>query len=144
MSDRSFFTNSESVVAAFGCWPTFCEAEVISFSVERALPYRNGSSLARMAIHVREYKTVGEGSVDFAHVLTKSILVRFAFDGISEVEFSEFNHQNVIQDLLVSQDKEVKDGRLLVEVESIWGFGGGFRCSAARVESVESLLVAQS
>ena len=138
MTDCEHISDSEKVIEALDYWPTFHDAEVISFSVERALPIRNGYSLARLAVHVREYKTVGEGTAQYAQILSKSVLIRIAFAGVTELELSEFNHQNVIDSIKVTHT-ESNDDHIQLTIESIWGFGGLIKCKSALVESVEIL-----
>ena len=137
MSKHAHIANSEKVIEALGYWPTFHDAEVISFLVERALPLRNGYSSARVAVHVRMYETVGEGTAQYAQVLSKSVLIRFAFSTVSELELSDFNHQNVINSITVERTGSKGLGGLQVTIESIWGFGGTLRCMSASVETVE-------
>jgi len=130
---------TEKVQAALGHWPTFHDAEVISFSAERALPFKSGHTVARLAVHIRYYETVGEGTAQYAQVLRKSVLVRFVFNGACEFELSDFNHQNVINAISVTRVEENEATPLLVDIESIWGFGGTLKCSSASIETVEVL-----
>ena len=90
-----------------------------------------------MAVHVRKYESVGEGTAQYAQVLRKSVLIRFAFSTVSELELSDFNHQNVINSITVEQAGGNSLSGLQVTIESIWGFGGTFRCMSASVETVE-------
>ena len=132
-------TGSEKVVEALGYWPTFHDAEVISFSAERALPLKNGYTVARLAVHVRQYSAVGEGTAQYEMVLRKSVLVRFIFNGACDFELSDFNHQNVINAIIVTRIESNEAASLRVEVEPIWGFGGSLRCLSVAIEKVEEL-----
>jgi hypothetical protein len=129
----------EKVEAALGYWPTFHDAEVISFTAERALPFKSGFTLARLAVNVRRYETIGQGAAQYEQVLRKSVLVRFVFNGACEFELSDFNHQNVINSISVTRAEGNEAAPLQVDIESIWGFGGTLRCSSALVEAVEVL-----
>lgn len=133
------FAGSEKVIQALGCWPTFHDAEVISFSAERALPLINGYTVARMAVHVRQYASVGDGTAEYELVLRKSVLLRFIFNGACAFNLSEFNHQNVINSITASRIEGSEVAALRVEVEPIWGFGGSLQCFSAAVEAVEML-----
>lgn len=130
---------ANKVVEALGFWPTFHDAEVMAFSAERALPVKSGVTVARLSVHVRQYRTVGEGTAQYAQVLSKSILIRFLFIGACELELSGFNHQNVINSILVTPIETNEPANLLVDIESIWGFGGTIHCSSIEIESVEVL-----
>jgi len=139
MQATQFIVGTEAVVDALGYWPSFHDAEVVRFSAERALPVEVGNTLARLVVHVRQYATIGEGTVQYQQVLRKSVLVHFLFKGVSELELSEFNHQNVIDSITITQPGGA-NAPLRVEVESIWGFGGVFQCTSSAIESVEVLL----
>ena len=139
MSITENISDSEKVVTALGYWPTFHDAEVISFTAERALPFKSGFTVARLAVHVRHYEIVGEGTAQYEQVLRKSVLVRFVFNGACEFELADFNHQNVINAISVTRTEGSESAALLVDIESIWGFGGTLRCSSASVEAVEVL-----
>ena len=139
MQSVEYFVGSEKVIEALGYWPTFHDAEVISFSAERALPFKNGYSVARMAVHVRQYAAVGEGTAEYELVLRKSVLVRFLFNGACDFKLSEFNHQNVINSLTATRVEGNEAAVVQVDVESIWGFGGSLKCSSVEIEAVELL-----
>lgn len=130
---------TEKVISAFGSWPCFHDAEVISFSAERELPVRKSGTIARLAVHVREYETVGEGTVDYDIKETKNVLIRFLFKGACDLEISDFNLQNVIDSIDVSHVDANDPANLKVTIESIWGFGGALRCETIEIEAAENL-----
>lgn len=130
---------TEKVISAFGRWPCFHDAEVISFSAERELPVRKGGTSARLAVHVREYATFGEGTVDYNIKETKSILIRFLFKGACDFELTDFNRQNVIDSIEVSHVDGEDPANMKVDIEPIWGFGGSLRCVAIEIETAEIL-----
>ena len=86
----------EKVLAALGYWPSFHDAEIISFSLSRALPLEVGVSIAKLTVHVRQYAEVGAGTSEYELAIVKSVLVNFIFKGVSDLSLSELNHQNVI------------------------------------------------
>jgi hypothetical protein len=139
MQALEYIAGSEKVIELLGYWPTFHDAELISFQAERALPVKTGHSVGRFAIHVRQYETIGEGTASYEQVLCKSLLLRFVLNQASDFELSGFNHQNVINSINVSPMQGSEIAGLLVEIESIWGFGGTIRCSSVAVEAVEVL-----
>jgi Immunity protein 50 len=96
MQALEYIAGSEKVIEALGYWPTFHDAELISFQAERSIPVNAGYSVARFAIHVRQYETIGEGTASYEQVLRRSVLIRFALSEASDFELSGFNHQNVI------------------------------------------------
>lgn len=139
MNPSEHITGAGKLVAVLGGWPSFHDAEVISFSAERALPLRLGYTSAHLVVHVRRHVSRGEGTARYEQVLAQSVLVRFAFPGACRLELSDFNHQNVIDEITVTPLPIDEPANLLVTIDSIWGFGGSLRCSTVEVESVEIL-----
>jgi len=128
---------SEKLIAALGEWPTFHDAEIVKFSMERSLPVEVGHNRAKLVIHVSQYASINEDTANYRMIVTKSILANFSFASISDLELFDFNHQNVINSFTVSTIQTNDKANLLVEIESIWGLTGSFKCSAVELESVE-------
>jgi hypothetical protein len=141
---NAHIAGANKVEETLGFWPTFHDAEVIAFSVERALPFKNGATVARLAVLVRQFRTVGEGTAQYAQILSKSVLIRFLFVGVCELELSGFNHQNVINSIEVTPIETAESANQLVDIESIWGFGGTLHCSSVEVENVEVLPIVET
>jgi hypothetical protein len=135
---------SERVEKALGFWPSFHDAEVISFSVSRALPLDTNICFAKLVVHVRQYAEVGVGTAEYALAIVKNVLVNFIFKGVSDLSVSEFNHQNVINSIKFKSTEALGTPSISVEIESIWGFGGSLQCNSVVVESVEELPIAQA
>ena len=133
---------TDKVIEALGYWPTFHDAEVISFSAKRALPFKSGFTIARLDVHVRHYEIVGEGTAQYAQVLRKNVLIRFVFDGACDIELSGFNHQNVINGIAVDLTEGTEATGFSVNIDSIFGFGGTLRCLSVSIESVELMSIA--
>ena len=139
MNSTTYITGQESVIALFGDWPTFHDAEVLSLSLERAFPVKTGISLARLKVVVRWYEPANVGTAEFHMTMKRGAIITFLFHGVSDVNLEDFNYQNVINSLKVSPSEDGKK-RLKVEIESIWGIGGFWLCERAEVENVEELL----
>jgi Immunity protein 50 len=130
---------SEKVIAALGYWPKFHDAEIILFSVARALPLKRGDTVGHLNLNVRQYISVGEGTAQYEQVLSKNVLIRFRFNEIRDVEISGFNHQNVIDSITFSRIQINDQTSIVVAIESIFGLGGSLCCSSVVVE-VDDLL----
>lgn len=141
MHSSEHIRGSEKLIAVFGEWPTFHDAEIVLFSAERAVPVKVGDNIARLVIHLRSYDPIGEGTANYQMVLTKSVLAKFVFSLASNFELFDFNHQNVINSFTVSPFQTNEPANLSVKIESIWGFGGSFHCSRVELEFVEILPV---
>jgi hypothetical protein len=132
--------NFSKVVEALGYWPSFHDAEVISFKIERALPYQAGKAVAKLAVNVRQYESTGEGTVSYEQALKRNVLIHFKFECPRELELNDFNDQNVIDSINVTRCSDLE--ALQVSIDSIWGFGGTFLCTSAAVEAVDVLSTA--
>jgi len=135
---------SEKVEKALGLWPSFHDAEVISFSVSREFPLDTNICFAKLVVHVRQYAEVGVGTAEYALAIVKSVLVNFIFNGVSDLSVSEFNHQNVINSIAFKSTETLGASSISVDIESIWGFGGSLQCNCVVVESVEELPIVQA
>jgi hypothetical protein len=132
-------SGSEKVIAALGYWPKFHDAEIILFSAARALPFKKNDTAGHLHLNVRQYTPVGEGTARYEQVLSKSVLIRFAFNEIRDVEISGFNHQNVIDSITFLRIQIDDRANIFVEIESIFGLGGSLCCASVAVE-VDDLL----
>jgi hypothetical protein len=114
-----------------GEWPNFHDAEVLRFAVERAAVVEVGEVVVCLVVHLRRFETHGVGTVNYHLALVKSVVVDFRFTGVEDLSVSDFNHQNVLEEIAFSES----DGGapVSVEVSSIYGFEGGWLCRSACV-----------
>jgi hypothetical protein len=128
LSEAPDIPGADAVVAWFGHWPTFHDAEVLSIFLDRT-----GES--RIAIQVFE-KTPDVASSG-RHSLTKPATVTFCLEGFlrdqhgitnNRIEF--FNHQNVLSSVTVTKTAE---GHELV-LDGIYGVDGAFHSERMSVK----------
>ena len=60
-------------------------------------------------------------------------LVTIRFDGVEDLRLADFNHQNVIQELVLTQE----EGRLKVEAPSLFGADFSLTCSGAVIVGIK-------
>lgn len=144
MNITKYIDGFEKVEEALGFWPSFHDAEVISFSVSRALPLDTNICFAMLAVHVRQYAEFGVGTAEYELAIIKSVLINFKFNGVLNILVSEFNCQNVINSIKIKSAESLGVPTISVDIESIWGFGGSLQCSSVVVESVEELPIVQA
>jgi hypothetical protein len=127
--------NQNSVVDAFGYWPSFHDGEILSFSMTRPFNAELGYCEARVefAIHCWEMTSKVDDQGHF--VLTKHHLVKLRFDGVAECQLDGFNHQNAILGLEISKNKE-NSCMITVDIDPAYGLGGRFVASRGEVVSV--------
>ncbi|MES2398374.1 MAG: Imm50 family immunity protein [Pseudomonadota bacterium] len=123
------------VLAEFdGVWPSFHDAEILRFELDRGDSTPGRKVVAELRVHVRRYESRGAGTADYHQALVKSVLIDFRFSGIEDLSVSDFNHQNVIDGIILSADE--KSGRVSVEIAGIYGFDGQWTCDHAEVVRV--------
>ena len=116
------------VIAWFGHWPTFHDAEVLSITLDR-------SGESRVAIHA--FEVTPEVNARGQYVLTKHAVVTFFLDGfprdqhgITNTRIEFFNHQNMLSSASVHP---VTEGYELV-LEGCHGVDGAIFCTRMSVK----------
>jgi hypothetical protein len=127
MCDAPDILGAQDVVAWFGYWPTFHDAEVLSISLDR----RSG---CRVSIQVFESTADVDRTGHYVH--TKQAVVTFSMEGfrrdhygISNTRIDCFNHQNVLADAIGNKRPE---GYELV-LEGCYGVEGSIVCERMSV-----------
>ena len=135
--NQNLVHGSDIVVAKFGYWPDFHDAECVELILKRA---KDTGSIGPTLIAVFHIKR-SVGDRDEHHLLTLKCL------GVERLLIEEFNYQNAINGLEVSEAKRFgEDDRPLICVEVIPGFGlnGSFRCESIEVADFQQFTPAQS
>jgi hypothetical protein len=127
---------AQSLIAVFGYWPSFHDAEVTWIKLDRR-PFGEGYGPTLEAM-VHAFEITSEVGVDGCYVLRHHVLVHFRFCGVVELQLAEFNHQNVlfglgISDLHKRQLETVKFG---VRFDSSFGVNVSFQCRSVEVIAV--------
>ena len=93
------------VIAWFGYWPTFHDAEVLSIALNR-------SGVSQVAIHA--WEITPEISASGHYILAKHAVVTFSLEGFPEneqgivnTEVAHFNQQNVLSSARATNGREV-------------------------------------
>jgi hypothetical protein len=94
--------------------PSFHDAEVLTLALDR------DASRCDMRIHA--FEMTSEVDAEGYFVLGKHVIVSFRFEGVTNLELNDFNHQNVITELSLSRTAE-NDLRLeLLQCYGLFGF----------------------
>ncbi len=102
---------ADNVVAWFGGWPSFHDAEVLEF-----LFVRKGISYLRLHAWVMTDQVDARGY----YVLDKHAVVTFFFESVTGLELSGFSGQNVINGL----ELEKAAASFLLNLDACYGVGG--------------------
>lgn len=116
--------NHEAVIARMGVWPTFHDAEVISFRCGRSGPF------IEFDIHVWNHSA--ESLDHEGHfVQTAASVVTIRFLNMRDLTLDGFNWQNLLGELTF----DMAPGGLKVTLYPLHGFGGSFVCDSAEIVS---------
>jgi hypothetical protein len=133
MSIANRIVGSEKVTAVFGRWPSFHDAEVFEFNLDR-----RGPDL-RAFIYV--FEMTSEVDPKGFYVLKNQSIVGLYFGGLVNFAADGFNHQNVLFDLQIADisTEQLEDIKFEVTFDGIFGLDSKFRCRSIEVESVEPM-----
>ncbi|MBV8830805.1 MAG: hypothetical protein JO217_00600 [Acidobacteriaceae bacterium] len=127
MIDPPEIPGAASVVAWFGYWPRFHDAEVLSITLNRSGPSR---------VRLHAWERTNEVDERGYYILRKHAIFTFELEGfpldhegITRVRLEWFNHQNVLMNAFVTQ---VPEGYQL-ELEGIFGVSASFVCEKLSV-----------
>ena len=116
------------VVAWFGYWPSFHDAEVLSITLDRSSP-------SRIVVDTRT--RTNEVDARGYYVLDKHAIVTFVVEdflldqeGITNTQIDGFNHQNVLSGLTVTTTLEGYD----LILDGIYGVSASISARYLRVE----------
>ena len=128
MSEIPDIPGAAAVVAWFGHWPTFHDAEVLSILLDR-------SGESRIAMHVFEKTSDVDSSGRY--ILTNHAAVTFCLEGfpqdqqgITNIRIEFFNHQNVLSGATVTKTAEGYE----LALEGIYGVDGSFHSERMSVK----------
>lgn len=129
MGESSVIENSEIVEAIYGYWPSFHDAEILSITLQQQRDSNSANAIIRL--NYWETKIINEETSRFDYVLDKNMVITLEFRKVTDCCVEEFNHQNVIDELLI--EKTVHG----IEAEFIAIHGAGVTVSADSVSVVE-------
>jgi Immunity protein 50 len=143
-SIESIVDKVETLIAFYGAWPNFHDAEVIELHLWRGYVYP-GAWDDRNVFPVLTAKVLILGATQpGATRAEKDVLVTLRFHDVDAVRIQDFNHNNSIAGLRVSKQPrghfttgEPLPPSLLVTVEQGFGLAASFSCSRIEVVKAE-------
>ena len=126
--------NKEALINIFGCWPDFHDAEIVRMSLERK---GDGGPYLETQIYV--YEPTTEIDDKGYYIIKHRTLVTFRFTHFVLEYLKEFNQQNVLYDLKITNIKpEENNGcNFRVEMPSSYGCEAAFNCKDIIILNVE-------
>lgn len=132
MSSYQAIIGHEQVLAHFGMWPSFHDAEVHRIILERTERTEAGREIPTLELTLHGWVS-GPSSLQ-----ERQAIVRFFFEDVFDVQLEGFNGQNVLSSLNLHSltDAESKQALLQVELEHCYVFSAEFKARRASVLSV--------
>ncbi len=110
--DPGSLEGAQAVVTFFGKWPSFHDAEVVSISLKR-------NDICRFSIHT--FTITSELDRSGRYQTTNHGIVTFEIAEIHSLLLKDFNEQNVLSGLEISQED---DGTIKFDMSSLYGLDG--------------------
>jgi hypothetical protein len=112
---------ADSVIRWFGYWPSFHDGEIVEVHL-------SCQGLSWLKIYT--WNTTGKFDSSGYAVTEKHATVAFVFEELTDLEFCDFNQQNVIYDLRVGR----RDGVIRLTLSPCYGLNGFIEGKLSRVE----------
>jgi hypothetical protein len=139
MEAHQFIEGFEQVIAHLGMWPSFHDAEVLKFTVDRTHVATAKELSPVLDLHLRGWVMTSEVTEQGFYRLRGDAIFHFQFEGVTKLHVEGFNNQNVLSALnLELVDDPHTQGRkvLQVELEHCYEFEASFTAQRARVLSI--------
>ena len=135
MIDLSKIQDSHLLTNVFGKFPSFHVSEVHRIDLIRETRSFGPTLIA--LIHV--FEAIEESHERKRRFLENHALVEFRFSKVSDLEIVDFNYENVLQSLEITEvvEGETEKPKYEVSFEGIFGVSARFYCGEISVESVE-------
>src|SRR5687767_6800327 len=107
----TYIGNHETLLAAYGYWPSFHDAPLLSFEHDA------GGATVNLEVHTAEMTPETDERGYFRYV--KHYLTRFSFVGVDDLAIQQFDIPNTIFEMTFSPSSDFEStGRFTVEIES--------------------------
>ncbi len=134
VTKSSVVANAQRLEEAFGSWPSFHDAEVLTMRLDRS-----GAVGPTLDAQVYVFEMTSEVDAAGFFVLKNQVVVSLRFSNVALERLRWFNEQNALSELFIDEiPDESNEGRTLaVRFESSYGVEASFRCGAIEVLEVE-------
>jgi hypothetical protein len=133
-SPISRITNSEALTRIFGTWPAFHDAEVLQISLDR-----DGPAGPELESQIHVFEMTAEVTQEGFYELRNHTLATLAFSGVDELRIEDFNQQNVLYGLTLTDisNRQLDVLKWEVSFSSSFGVSAQFLCKTIGVVSAE-------
>jgi hypothetical protein len=128
---------AEQLLAVFGYWPSFHDAEVLWLRLDRRA-HCEGCYGPTLEVLVHAFEMTSEVGADGCYVLRHHVLVLLRFRDVVELQLDGFNYQNALMGLTLTdlRDRQMEHVQWAVRFDSAFGVDASFQCYTVEVVSV--------
>jgi hypothetical protein len=128
--------SADTLVAAFGHWPSFHDAEVVWIRLDRRPCGAGDGPTLEALVHV--FETTGEVGSDGCYVRRHHVLVHLRFRDVAGLRLEGFNQQNALFGLAISHlgERQGEHVQFDARFDPAYGVDGSFQCQAVEVVTV--------
>ena len=123
MDDAPSITGADALVAWFGSWPSFHDAEIHELHLDR-------QGMSWLKVHT--WRMTDRVNDKGYYVLEKHVIVTFSLKQVAALVLDGFSHQNVISELVIEQ---VPNG-MVMTLEPCYGLSGMIEAKEISVEFI--------
>ena len=127
MEVPSFLGNHQALIDHFGYWPSFHDANVLSYTAPTA-----ERQTVDLTLHTWEMTSEVDAKGYF--VLQKHVLVAFHFAGVHDVSLQRFDSGNILFGMDITRDGAASSFH--VELDSVMDMSGSFAATSGEIVSV--------
>ena len=138
-SPADFVVNSGRLVAIFGQWPSFHDAEVIEFNLWRGDMKSDPWPLPTLTAKIHLWDMTPEVDARGFFVLRHHTHATLRFHDIRDLRMDDFNHQNAIYGMSIVRETQTEGSlpRLKITFSGAHGMSADFTCVSAEVINAE-------
>ena len=127
MEAPTFLGNYKALLDHFGYWPSFHDANVMSYAGPTA-----ESDTVDLVLHT--FEMTSEVDAKGYYVLHKHVLVTFRFAGVHDASLERFDSGNILFGMDITRAGDA--GSFHVELDSLMDMSGDFSATSGEVLSV--------
>jgi Immunity protein 50 len=123
----TFVSNYQALLDHFGYWPSFHDANVISYA---------GPTAERQTVDLvlHAWETTSEVDPQGYYIMQKNVLVTFRFAGVHSARLERFDSGNILFGMSITRSGDADSFH--VELDSVMDMSGDFSASSGEIASV--------
>lgn len=127
---------AERLTSVFGDWPSFHDAEVIWLRLDRRPSGEADGPTVEAMVHT--FEITSEVGPDGSYVLRNHVPVHFCFREVVELQLSDFNHENALFGLRITDlcERQWEHIHFQVSFDPAFGVGASFQCHGVEILGV--------